>query len=100
MKQPNLKKKMNKKGEIIEELMNVVHIECVQESLFWIIRNKDKHTMYVDNLVLRKICNVTKRNLSELNQLIYVASKVLQSKWGINQEKKKCNPPNNKRNGS
>lgn len=79
MKQANLKKDMNMKREIIEEVMKG-HIDvCAREPLLN-IRNKDKHTMYVENLALREICNVTKRNLSELNQLIYAGAKVLQSK--------------------
>lgn len=67
------------KGEIIDELMEVkvkVTDMSTREQLMN-IKNKDKFkgTIYVGNFALRETCNVTKPNLSELNQLIYAAAK-------------------------
>lgn len=43
------------------------------------MRNKDKFkgTIYAGNFALGEMCNVTKPNLSELNQLIYTAARFL-----------------------
>lgn len=61
------------------------------------IRNKHKfkHTIHAGNFTLKEICNATKPNLIEINQLIYAAARLLQSKSEINQEKKR-RLPNNK----
>lgn len=75
--------------------MKVIYIEISVRQAFWKIRNKPmfKHTIYVGNFALSEIYTPKKSNLTGLNRLICVAEKVLSSKCGINQKKKKHGSP-------
>ena len=73
------------KEEIIEELSIVKNIHIAdREPLMKINQtNKFRKLFIIENETLKQICEVLNPDLTELNQLLYCTSKILQHKCGI-----------------
>ena len=79
------------KEEIIEELSIVKNIPIAdREPLMKINKtNKFRKLFIIGNEALKQICEVVNPDLTELNQLIYCTSKILQHKCGIESRMRK-----------
>ena len=79
------------KEEIIKELSIVKNIPIAdRESLMKINRtNKFRKLFVIENEALKQLCEVLNSDLTELNQLIYCTSKILQHKCGIKSRMRK-----------
>ena len=79
------------KEEIIEELSIVENIPIAdREPLMKINQtNKFRKLFIIGNEAVKQICEVVNPDLTELNQLIYYTSKILQHKCGIKSRMRK-----------
>ena len=78
------------KRDILEELSIVMHTDIAEREPLLKIRqiHKFKKLFNIGNIALREICTERDPDLTELNQLIYATSKVLQEKSGIKNKRK------------
>ncbi|XP_042883074.1 uncharacterized protein LOC122260048 [Penaeus japonicus] len=79
------------KTDILEELSIVMHTDIAEREPFLKIRqiHKFKKLFNLGNVALRQLCTERDPDLTELNQLIYATSKVLQEKSGIKNKRKR-----------
>ena len=79
------------KRDILEELSIVMHTDIAEREPLLKIRqiHKFKKLFNLGNIALREICTERDPDLTELNQLIYATSKVLQEKSGIKNKRKR-----------
>ena len=88
------------KEEIIEKLFIVKNIPIAdRESLMKINQtNKFRKLFIIGNEALKQICESLSPDLTELNQLIYCTSKILQHKCGIKSRIRKISQQKNHQN--
>lgn len=79
------------KTDILEELSIVMHTDITEREPLLKIRqiHKFKKLFNLGNIALREICTERDPDLTELNQLIYATSRVLQEKSGIKNKRKR-----------
>ena len=88
------------KEEIIEELSIVKNIPVADRKPLMKINqtNKLRKLFIIGNKALKQICKVLNHDLTELNQLIYCTSKILQHKCGIKSGIRKISQQKNHQN--
>ena len=79
------------KTDILEELSIVMHTDISEREPLLKIRqiHKSKKIFNLGNIALREICIERDPDLTNLNQLIYATSKVLQEKSGVKSKRKR-----------